>query len=384
MSNRGFYSWYTGTLRDGHITTQFEASAATWEDVMDDAGTMSLTLNLGDAKTRALRPYVTAEPCRCFMACAYTDPTGTETFLQAGPIWTHSYDSSTRQLQITGAGLWSYYDHRKVLPVLTLGVNPAGVSSDYGPGSLGTVAKRLVQLAHTHTGGAVPVVFPADEAGTDTRSYPGYEMDWTGQMLRNLTGTAGGPEIQFNPRRKASDSRFLEWAMRVGTVAAPTLTQAGDDWQWDQAAVKGAVMRVAVQRDGTGMAERAWAQGSGTDVGTLFGRADDTTLIDFGYPLLETDETGYENEVDQTVLDGGAAGKLAKSQRPVETWSFDVRRDDLPRVSSYAVGDWAAVNLEADAYLPDGIHRGRIVRKSGDLTAKVAVDFAPTLGGVNG
>lgn len=385
----GFYTWHTGTLADGKITNQFEPSAASWQDVMDDAGTLSMTLDLGDTRTRALRPYVTAEPCRCFLAVSYTDPTGTETFLAGGPIWTHNYDSSTRQLVVGGAGVWSYYDHRKLLPVLAPGVSPATALSSYSSLWWGTIAKRLVQLAHTHTGGALPIVFQSDEAGTAAQDYPGYQMDWVGQALRNITAVDNPPEIQFVPRRKAADTRYLEWLMRVGTVAQPLLYQAGADLQWDQAAVKGSISKVTVQRDATNMGERAWVQGSGTDVGALFGRADDNTLISLGYPLLEVDESGHENEIDQPTLDALATAKLTRSQRPVETWSFDVRRDGMttkdgrrvgPLVGAYAVGDWAQANLEGDPYLPDGIHRGRIVQKSGDLSPTVRVEFAPTTG----
>lgn len=379
----GSYAWYVGTLVDGRITHRIPVMNTSWQDVMDDAGTLSAVMPLADRDVAALRPYVIAEPCRCFLAVAYTDVDATETFLAAGPIWTHSYDDATRELTIGAAGAWSYYDHRKVLPVLAPGVNPATATSTYTTLSLATIAKRLVQLAHTHTAGALPIVVPSDEAGTEQRTYPGYEMNVVGQMLRNLTGVENGPEIQFVPQRNATDPRFLEWRMRTGTIAQPQLFQAGADWIWDASVVKGSVSAIKVNRDGTAMGTRAWVQGSGADVGTLFARADDTTLTAAGFPLLEVQESGHDNDTVQATLDAEVAGLLARSLRPVETWTFTVRRDDVPKVSSYAVGDWAAVTVaDNHVYLPAGTYRARILSRSGDDGPDIDVQLSPTPGGI--
>lgn len=384
MTNVEGYTWYSGTLRDGKITTQlFTATGYQWQDVMDDAGPLSLVLPLANPAAAALNPYLTAEPCRCFQAIAYTDPEGTETFLAGGPVWTHSYDSATRRLTINGAGIWSYYDHRKVLPVLAAGVSPAGADTTYDNLTLGTIAKRLVQLAHTHTGGALPIVLPDDETGDQSRTYKGADMAAVGQMLRDLTAVDGGPEISFVPRRRSDDPRYLEWVMRVGTAAQPLLTQSGDDRIFDTTVRRSGITAVNVNRDGTAMGTRAWSQGSGTGAGTLFGRADDTALIDGGFPLLEVTESGHESDNDQSVLDGWATGLLQRSQRPVETWTLTVRRDRTPTVGSYAVGDWVSITIGDDEpYLPSGTHRARIVSKSGDDTPNVKVELMPTLGGV--
>lgn len=377
----GAYAWHVGTLRDGMITTQLPMVQSSWSDVMDDAAPLSGTVPLGDPDVAALRPYLVAEPCRCFLAVAYTDPDGNETFLAGGPIWTHSYDGAAKKLTVGAAGLWSYYDHRKVLPVLAGGASPANAVTAF-TSSLGTIAKGLVALAHTHTAGALPVVLPADEAGANVRNYLGFEMNGVGQMLRELTGVQGGPEIQFVPRRRADDGRFLEWVMRVGTAAAPLLTQTGDDWVWDASAAKSSVSGISVQRDGSAMGSRAWAQGSGTDVSTLFARADDTTLLDAGFPLLENLDTAHSDVVVPATLAAYAAGDLAQSLRPVQTWTITVRRDDLPRLGSYRVGDWVSLTVAGDPYLPDGIYRTRILSVAGDDGLDVTIQLAPTPGGI--
>jgi hypothetical protein len=375
----GFYSWHVGTLRDGRLTADLPMTGTSWSDVMDDAGTLSGTLNLADADVAALNPYLTAEPCRCFLAVSYTDPTGTETFIAGGPIWNHTYDDPTRKLTISAAGLWSLYDHRMILPVLAVGTNPATVTTEI-TASLGTVAKKLVQLAHTHTAGSVPVVFPADEAGTIVKDYQGYDLPNLGQALRDLTGLQGGPEIQFIPRRTAADPRFIEWVMRIGTTADPLLHQMGEDWTWDASVPRSSVTGISVQRDGSAMGTRAWMQGAGSQEETLFGRADGTVMTAAGFPLMEISGSGSESEPTQAVLDADAAALLAANARPVQTWTVKVRRDDTPNVAQYAVGDWVQITTsDRNPYLPPGTYRARIQSRSGDDSPEVTLQLMPTL-----
>lgn len=419
-----FYTWHVGTLRDGKITTEFPVVSSSWQTVMDNAAPLSVVLTLSDPTVAALNPYLTAEPCRCFLAVSYTDATGTETFLAGGPIWTHVYDDTTRELTINAAGLWSYYDHRMVLPVLAPGVNPATVTSSF-TASLGTIAKQLVQLAHTHTGGAVPVVFPTDESGTSVRNFDGYSMTQLGQALRDLTGVQNGPEIMFTPRRTAADRRYLEWVMRAGTIEQPLLSQAGDDWAWDASVPKGSVTAVSVNRDGSQMGNRAWMQGAGSDISTLFSQANDTSLITAGFPLLEVADSTHSDVTVQSTLDHYSAGLLSRSLRPVESWTVKVRRDDTPNVGQYTPGDYVSLTIggftrlgvqvelidgnevtvtvdgnitgpvldgnpsagsnpvtTVHPYLPTGTYRSRILSITGDDSYDVTLQLMPTAGGI--
>lgn len=375
----GHVQWLVGELATGRITASLPITGGTWSLIIDDAGSLTGTLQLADPTVAALRPRATAEAARCFLAAEWVPSDGSDaTILEAGPIWTHSYDDDTRTLKIGAAGVWSYYDHRKVLPVLTAAA--ATLTSTYTGLSLGTIAKRLVELAHTHTAGQLPIVLPTDETGTAARTYPGYELSWTGEQLRALTQVDGGPEIAFIPRRKASDGRYLEWLMQVGTTAAPLLTQPGQDWVWDTTVPGGYASRINVDVDGTRLASRAWVPGAGYGESRPMAIADDTTLTSGGWPLLEVEDTGHDTVEDATTLAGLAAQLAVISREPWETWSLQVRAGAIPTPGQYRPGHWARVGIAADhPYLPGGDHRGRIVRIDGDDQGNAKVQFQPTL-----
>jgi hypothetical protein len=377
------WSWLSGDLRTGQIWGTLPAADGSWSQVMDDAGQFSVTLNLGDPPTAAINPRLRVQPCRSFICLAYNAADGAEYLIDGGPVWTHSYDAGSRQLQVGAAGIWSYWDHRFILPVLAAGVSPSTQVVQYGGVELGTVAQQLIILAGTHTGGNIPVVFPPALTGLSSRTYPGFNMTTVGSALRDLTAVDGGPEIQFAPRRRADDPRFLQWVMRVGTAAAPLLTQAGDDHVFDFGAVRGSVGGLTVDVDGQAMTERAWVQGAGTDTATLFGRADNPTLLTAGFPLLESLDSEHSGENGASVpatLAGYARVDVAGGAVPQETWNATVQRDSIPRVHEWGIGDWAAFMLPSDdPYVQDPSVRGRVVSRSGNMTGDITVQLQPEL-----
>ncbi|MFB9953523.1 hypothetical protein [Cellulomonas denverensis] len=86
------------------------------------------------------------EPARCFMAILEDD-----IVVEAGPIWAWDYTDSRGILKVKALGLRSLFNHRYVMGVLASGW--ASWSVTYSGLSLGTIAKRLVALAMSHSGG---------------------------------------------------------------------------------------------------------------------------------------------------------------------------------------------------------------------------------------
>lgn len=408
-----------GEVRTGRRITQIPVAGASWSTQLHGAGAVTATIPLRASEFRNLerayfgglypgdtlfpgpttfpveatpvwRPgqgmraeFLSAvEPARCFLAALEGD-----TVLEAGPIWAHTYDADTAMLTVGAAGMRSIFDHRLVMGVLADPSLAAAWAVTYPGLSLGTIAKRLVQLALTHTGGALPIVLPADETGPadedHTRTYKGHELATVASRLDQLSGVLGGPDIAFEPRLTA-DRLGVEWPMRTGTEADPLLHQVGDDHVWDMRVPRGGVSSVSVNRDASGLAGRAWLTGQGSSEALLMAAATDPTLTDHGFPLLETTEARSTVE-KQTTLNRWATGALAAKSRPWMTWSFTVDAASNPKLGTYRAGDWARIWLPEDhpylsLLLPAGFHRARILDISGDLSGTVKLELAPVIG----
>lgn len=368
-----------GELRTGRILATVPCTSASWSVAYRGAGAVSATIPLTSllADDRAdLLNYL--DPARCYLAARYGD-----TILEAGPIWGHAYDDDTGDLTINAGGLWSLFDHRKVVKVLGVGEKVAATSLTYTNLGLGTIAKRLVEAAQAHTGGSLPVVFQADETAGNTRTYPGHLLKRTGDALRDLTGVIGGPDIDFAPRL-TTDRLSIEWVMRTGTAAQPLLSQSGGDWAWDLTIPRGTLSGLSVERDATRLGYRAYVPGSGIEADQPIALVEDLTRTSAGYPLLEVDEA-HSSVTEQATLDAHASALLARSLRPWVTWSWQTETtDQAVPLGQFRPGDWASVNVGNNhPYLaPLGVtgkQRTRILAFSGDLGQVVKITTAPMM-----
>lgn len=378
------YRWYVGDLRTGKIWRQVDFVGGKWSCPFTDVGSLEASFPVKAPDWPSARSDTAV--AKAYVAVSYVNAAGDETFIEGGPIWKSKFDDTTGVLQIAAAGLWSYFDSRKVIPVLAVGENPATATVTYTGAQLGLIAKRLVELAQTHTGGNLPIVLPSDAAlggagTTHTRTYPGYELGWVGERLKQLTEIKTfGPEIQFVPQRKASDPRYLEWVMRVGVEPSMMLTQAGTPWMFDRTTRKSPVRKINVDSDGTGIASRQWSAGQGEAEGRPIVVAESPTLTDLGFPLLEGEVTSTDTAGTTDLLTGYADEALAYSQRPVEAWVLTVSRDDRPNVGQYRAGDWATVKVKDHDYLYDGTYDMRMLNVAGDGDDTVTLTMSERLG----
>ena len=390
------YSIILGELRTGRRLVAVPVAAADWSISAGGAGSISASIPLTAAEFQRLertvspapagvvrwRPgrgqrsdiRVATEPTRVFMAVV-----AGERVIEAGPVWQRSMDRASGRLEVRATGLRAVFDHRLLLShQIAWGTAGAVASSSlsWSGLSLGTIAKRLVPAALAHTGGDLPIVLPPDEAGGHERTYPGSDLATVEQRLRELSEVQGGPEIAFDPRMTA-DRMGIEWVMRVGTAADPTLHQAGIDWALDTSAPRGSVADFSVTEDASSVAVRAFAKGSGTDEATLISRpATRPDLIAAGYPLLESARS-YSSVIEQPTIDGHAAADLEGNDRPWQTWSLRVQADE--RVGQYRPGDWWSIRVGEDMVLLDpGMYRTRLASMKGAVgSAFVDLSMVP-------
>jgi hypothetical protein len=347
-----------GDLRTGRIIGELPCTAAAWSLTTNGPGSVDQVHVTGDVVARLqLRSSMPA--ARSFLAFEEDDR-----IREAGPLWARSWSWQTQTLTLGAAGLWSLFDHRKVLPVLTAGQRVQDASTVVSGTDLGGIARTVVAQALGHVGGNLPLVLPPLLAGTRTETFPGWKQLWLGAQLREFTTRdTGAPDIRFPARRTAADPRYIEWVMQVGTESAPLLSQAGADWVLDATSPKTPVIGIDEDEDATAMGERAWVTGNGTENQTLISSATDSTLLSLGWPLMELDESHSSVEV-QATLDGHAANLVARSARPVAAWKVTARRH---RVDQVQPGDYVQLVTKGDPWLPDGTRRMRVATMSGAL-----------------
>lgn len=410
-----------GDVRTGRRITQIPVSSASWSMVHRGVGEIKVDIPLGAEDFAAmertlsglwpgpdlflpfyptpvtgvwrpgdgLRPEFLAalDPARCFLAVLEDDAV-----LEAGPIWSWAYADGSNVLTVGAQGLRSLFDHRLVMGLLAdwPGANPAAWTATYSGMSLGTIAKRLVSLAMSHTGGNLPIVLPDDETGSHTRTYYGYNLGRLGDYLDALMGVINGPDIALQPRLTA-DRMGIEWVLRTGTEADPLLHQHAGDWTWDSSVPRGGVGGISVTRDATALAERAWVSGSGTELSLLLRSATDEGLLDRGFPLMETTDARGTVEVAATA-DSWAAANLRGASRPTQAWTFEVAARPQtdsggpagPQLGDYRPGDIARVWVPAThpllrLLLPQGFHRARLIRIDGGMGPMVKLTVQPAM-----
>jgi hypothetical protein len=360
-----------GELRTGRITDTLAATSASWSIQLNDAGTVDqVTVPAAEVRAKQLRYGAAAG--RTFLA---VDVDGQ--IMEAGPIWSRAWDAKSQTLTLGAAGLWSYYDHRKILPYIPAGTAVQDVTTLLTGADLRSIACGLLTQSKTLVASGLPVIIPDATAGTLTEEFPGWSLPTLGDVLREFTQRdTAAPDIRFRPRY-TSDRLGIEWVFEAGTADAPLLTQVGDDWVFDATTPRTPVLNIGTDEDATGMASQAWMTGNGTEAGTLIAGSYSGTLIAAGWPLLEVEEAQSSVE-DQAVLQALARNLRDRSSRPIEVWNLEVQRaatvDVLP-------GHYAqVVPALDDPWLPQGPTRMRVKGKSGDLSDTVTLDMYSTTG----
>jgi len=385
-----------GDLRTGRRILDLPVLTGTWDDKLDTAETIRVTVDLQDPDVQALDLRNTASKGKAFLGVVEGD-----TIKACGPVWTRSYDRSDAKLEIGAKGLISLFDHRLIIPLLaeTMDIaqwtipdpsdntktiaNPA-LTTQYAGIWWGTMAKRLVQQSLARTGGNLPIAFQADEidgVADHTKTYLGVDFKPVGEALKQLTELQGGAEINFAPRF-TTDMLGVEWVMQTGTVAQP-LIYAQSSPEWNLTVDDSPMSDFAISEDGSGLGSFAWATGGRQADDVLVSRAYDSTLIDRGFPMMELLDSSHSTVSIQSTLDKYAAQNAVNGRGAQEAWSFTVEAyptDDGgnpagPWVNSYNVGDFCVITIapyDADSGVGDpyltagGTFRRRIVSLSGD------------------
>lgn len=396
-----------GNFRTGQIESTLPATGLKWGSRINGDGPLEVTLNIfseevsgwveqlpvsilglplesltlgsgssaGVRRARKIALRQLTAPILQFLAIQQGDR-----ILEAGQIRGRSFDDKTGELTLTCGGIWTYLSsNRKLMNTTAVqpGAKPATGGLRYDDESLGDIARSIVQWSMLHTGGDIPIVVgPMDNGTGHDRTYWGYDLPWVGEELKSLTEAEGGPEIRFQPRFDVADPSKIVWDMLVGT---PVLAQKGASWVFDATREGSGVTDLATDEDGSELAFRMWVPGNGQEKKMLLSRADDLTLVNAGYPLMEG-EVAHKSVVKQSTLDAYARQHLYEASGLWDTYKVSVRADESPKLGEYSVGDFAMVFVGDDhPLLLPGPKRVRIMSIDGSDGPEVTLGLTPIL-----
>ncbi|WP_160665326.1 hypothetical protein [Pseudarthrobacter sp. ATCC 49987] len=368
---------FVGEVVTGKITATLPVEKQSWGQRINGPGTVQATLPATAKEYRNLSLSAATEPKRQFLGIAYGDQ-----ILECGPIWKRRYRRATGKTELIGAGLWSLLDKTKALnwAQISAGVAVTRTGIDLTGLSRGSIARELIRISiETNPNNpGLPIVLPPLVAGTHERHYEGYKLPWLGDLLKKLTESQGGPDIALRPRFKPSDPTYVEWVLMHGTEADPILHQTGADWPWDGTVEGSGVSVFDTDDDATGMADRVWQPGAGSEVDMKLATAASTELIGrAGYPWTEQDSASKDIE-DAGILQDLADAGLAAGSRPVESWGVQVRAELAPKLGTYNPGDFAQITVaRGHPFIPAGKRRVRIMAIDGDGSLNVKLTPAP-------
>ena len=309
-------------------------SGVSFDKKLNDSGAFRGQLRVHDPVIRDREPRLLTEPGR---TAVYVDRDGD--LLWGGIVWTSRYQAADGVLELGAADFLSYFEHRRVLDQ-DLATPFARSNADQV-----AIARDVVQLAQSHDGGDLGVVFVGtDSSGVPrTVNYAAAELKPVADLLRDLANAENGFDFAFDVRYDlhGRPERFLRIGYpRLGQPGAPHVWEFGAnliDFTWPV--------------DAASMATRVFAQGTGDNNEPIMRQAEDNEAYQTGWPLLE-DAANQLDTKNLALVDAAARGELAARRRAVVLPELTVRADLDPLIGSYAVGDDARIVIE-DPFFAD-------------------------------
>lgn len=281
----------------------------------------------------------------------------------AGLILDVDEDHDAKTLTVTHSDIWWLWQFRHVLAMHGAGAQtlPPLVFN----GSLATIAKYVILEGADAAPAAryqLPIVWPADEAGPDSRTYYGYKFPSVADSLDELIKTDGGPDVDFAPRWSSAGK--LEWVMRSGTLTIGL-------WEWDTTADKSGVSKLRVKTSGAKVTNKVIGTGEGSERSLLV-KAEESFAGSLS-PALER-VVSYQDISDINQLAARARADLATANDPTQQMSFTITTEDDVKVSDLVLGGTARVKTKGVRFLADGWSDWRLIQFDFDRTS-VSLQF---------
>lgn len=346
------WTFSVADLQTGIVLADLPFDSVSYTTPLNDAGTFGASLMLDDdiARLHDVRD-LTTPGRRCFYAFRDGAP------MFGGIIWTSSYDSGSQKVSVGGADFWSYFDARKVLPSLAaldsnLTTEVATLVTDFDNEDQNEIARQLVTLAQSHTGGDIGIELDSSFSGFfHDRTYYGYDLADVGEALRQLCNIIDGPDMRFIV---AADPTAPSGVARRLVIGEPWLGQQGSQHVWEYGRnLTGYIW----PRNGASMATRAFAIGEGMEQGLKIAWHEDTAPYSQGWPLLELEVSHTTVRLDATLVEKAEADQASK-RNPIALPTLTLRPGISPHLGEYSTGDDARLIVQDRYWGGDGFFPG--------------------------
>lgn len=295
----------------------------------------------------------------------------------AGPIVSRPYESGTR-VSLACGGIRTLLAKRIVIREQSDWRKLSKSVVTFKELGLGTIAKKVVQLAQNKPGGGLPIVYALPDetkamGANHERNYRGFNVQNLDcdEVLTKISNVINGPDIMFRPR--LVDGGRIEWVMWTGTEKNPRIYQTTTP-TWDFTAANSSISDLQIVVTGSYQASRVFSVGAGMDEGTLITTHLDESLIQKGYPLLESVVNTSESENEKTVAMHGAA-ELVANRDPLLEIQMTARGDGIMDFGDFWPGDMVNVVTANWISIPSGPTRMRLLQMQGDSDSFVRMSL---------
>jgi len=361
VATERMYTAVAYLTKTGRVTHEIDlADAPSWDARLNEPGSWQVKAQTGHkpGATAAVREWAT--PMVYSVAILLGD-----TVCQAGPVTSYAPADDDTTVTVSGKGVWEALN-RRILH--NKNWNPASkritdasanlVLTD----SLWNIARTVVDHSTSwvnRAGAALPIDLPAADptTGTEQRSYFGYDLVSAGQKLQELTQDDNGPDVYFQPYMTVSGgTRVIRHRMLIGM---PTLMQPGVPLLFD---FNSNLQTLSVTGDASTLATSAWAKGTGSQEGLMYGYATAQALLDAGYPAVDFVDSDHTSATNQDALNGWATADIALyGTAQLEQWKATVLADSAPVWGEYMPGHYANYAVQDHQWLEDGLYQLRIL-----------------------
>lgn len=343
----GPYRYFLAQLTTGQIWEEIELVNVSAERSLTMGG-FSANLDLESVPANRRRNLILrSAPARCSVVIMQDGNT-----LGEWIIWKRTRTNAADPINLTGAELLSYLDHRLLGPMTFTQVEQLDIARD--------IFNHAVGGTYPAGAGAVAAtVAPYSPSGRlRDRTYKIAEA-FNGQRLKELSEVIDGFDYYTTSAMTVSSSG-------AGSVARQLqlkYPRAGNDsplvfWSPGYDNSNGNVVNAGIAEDGTQVASEAWAlggtyQSGGVEYQTMAASSDYTLINQYGYPYLQASGS-YTSVTIQSTIQGHADALLDAHQDIEIPSNLTVVLDKNLTLAMLGLGDRVTLNIAPSVNFPDG------------------------------